>query len=187
MAKSRKSRSRKSNRRQKRGGALDGAPLNYALAGSWPSSQSLNQGADYFKYHEGQHGGQAPLSAIGAEMLPGGLVGPAHLAGLNKAYADIAGLPDMNGGRRRRHRSKKAKKGGRRHKKGTRRHCKNKSKKGGKRRKNRRTRRRGGAMGYAPFPSQGMLLSGNEYAQAGLNPEWQNAQEFDSAMLRQSM
>jgi hypothetical protein len=181
MPKSRKSRSR---RRQKRGGALDGAPLNYALAGSWPSSQSLNQGADYFKYHEGQHGGQAPLSAIGAEMLPGGLVGPAHLAGLNKAYADIAGLRDMNGGRRRRHRSKKAKKGGKRK---SIRHCKNKSKKGGKRRKHRRTRRRGGAMGYAPFPSQGMLLSGNQYAQAGLNPEWKNAQEFDSAMLRQSM
>lgn len=181
MPKSRKSRSR---RRQKRGGALDGSPLNYALAGSWPSTQSLNQGVDYFKYHEGQHGGQAPLSAIGAEMLPGGLVGPAHLTGLNKAYADIAGLRDMNGGRRRRHRSKKAKKGGKRK---SRRHRKNKSKKGGKRRKNRRTRRRGGAMGYAPFPSQGMLLSGNEYAQAGLNPEWQNAQEFDSAMMRQSM
>jgi hypothetical protein len=180
--------SRKSNRRRKRGGALDGAPLNYALAGSWPSSQSLNQGADYFKYHEGQHGGEAPLSAIGAEMLPGSLVGPAHLAGLNKAYADIAGLRDMNGGRRRRHRSKKAKKGGKR-RKCTRRHRKTQ---GGKRRKHgkrsrKHRRARGGAMGYAPFPSQGMLLSSNEYAQAGLNPEWKNAQEFDSAMARGSM
>jgi len=186
MTKSRKL--RKSRRRQRRrGGAqLEGAPLNYSLAGDYASNASMSQGQDFFKHHLGQHGGcaltGAPLSAIESSALDASLRGPAHLGGIDKAYADIAGLRDMNGGRRR-----KSKKGGRRHKRGSR--CrKNKSKKGGKRGKRyRRTRRRGGAMGYSPYPGQGMLLSGAEYAQAGLNPEWQNAQEFNSAMMRGSM
>jgi hypothetical protein len=138
---------------------------------------SLGQGADYFKYHVGQHGGVAPLSAIG-NTLPPELAGAAHLTGINKAYADIAGLKDgtsdpivaprvATGGRRRRH--KKSRKHSRKvHRKSY-----------------RNKRRNGGALGYAPFPSQGMLLkSAQQYAQAGLNPEWKTDVAFTDAKIR---
>jgi UDP-glucose 4-epimerase len=43
------------------------------------------------------------------------------------------------------------------------------------------------ALGYAPFPSAGMLLSSPKaYAQAGLNPEWKTAVEFTDAKIRES-
>ena len=170
---------RKTHKRNKRyrkhdGGLmrLDGAALSYSLAGSEASRASLGQGADYLKYHEGQHGGLnyangAPLSAITASTLPPSLAGPAMLNGLNKAYADVAGLSDQQGGRyRRTKRSKRSKKhGGTRH------------------------RKRGGSheLGFSPFPSTGMLLSEAQYSQAGLSPEYKNAVEFDSAMLRSAM
>ena len=32
-----------------------GAPVQYDLAGSWPSKMPLGQGEDFLKYHEGQH------------------------------------------------------------------------------------------------------------------------------------
>jgi hypothetical protein len=174
---------------------LEPAPLNYSLAGSDVSRASLGQGADFLKYHQGQHGGYhangAPMSAITASSLDDALRGPAHLAGLDKAFAAIAGLSDQQGGRRRR--SKRAKKHGKRSKKSGK--C---SKKGGKRSKKhgkrskkhtRRHRKRGGSheLEFAPFPSKGMLLSGAQYSQAGLNPEWKSAVEFDSAMQRSAM
>jgi len=178
MAKSRKY--GRTRRQRRRGGAVgtEGAPISYSLSNDCASRASRSQGGDYFKYHEGQHGGQAPLSAITNSSLPAALVGPARLNGLNQAYADIAGLQD--GGRRRRRSKKHAKKHGKKH-------SKKHGKKHGKKRSTRRTRRRGGALGYATFPSQGMLLSGAQYAQAGLNPEWKNSVEFDGAMLRQGM
>ena len=182
----------KQKRHRKHRGGLLGAPLNYSV-----ESQSLNQGQQFLDYHKGQHGGAvngAPLSAVTASALDGALRGPAHLAGLDKAYADIAGLSDQQGGRRRRSKRTKKhgkKKGGKRSKKHSKR-----SKKGGKRskkhsKKHGRTRRqkRGGAheLEFAPFPSKGMLLSGAQYSQAGLNPEWKSAVEFDSAMQRSAM
>ena len=182
----------KQKRHRKHRGGLLGAPLNYSL-----KSQSLNQGQQFLDYHKGQHGGYvangAPLSAVTASALDGALRGPAHLAGLDKAYADIAGLSDQQGGRRRY--SKRAKKHGKKHgKKHNKRSKKGgkRSKKGGKRsKKHGRTRRhkRGGAheLEFAPFPSKGMLLSGAQYSQAGLNPEWKRAVEFDSAMQRSAM
>ena len=46
-------------------------------------------------------------------------------------------------------------------------------------------RRRGGSMGYAPFPNKGMLLdSQREYTQAGLNPQWKTDVAFDLAAER---
>ena len=48
---------RRSTRRRGGADALSGAPVNYHLSGDWSSRMSLGQGADYFKYHEGQHGG----------------------------------------------------------------------------------------------------------------------------------
>lgn len=173
------SRKHKTHRRRthrRRGGM---APVNYHLSGSWPSRMSLGQGADYFKYHEGQHGGMAPLSAIG-ETLPAPLRGPAHIGGIDKAIADVRGLrdgPDAGamepvkvGGRRRKHR--KSHKRSHRNKRRT-----------VHRRKSHR--RRGGSLGYAPFPSSGMLLNSSKaYAQAGLNPEWKTDIAFTDAKIR---
>ena len=175
--------------RRREGGAdmLDGAPVGYHLSGSWPSQMSLGQGADYFKYHEGQHGGAltgAPLSAIVDSRLPEALRGPAHVGGIDKAIADVRGLSDgpvsaplavvqgaaqavKSGGRR------KSKKSGRRNK---------------KKKSARKNKKRGGAvLGYAPFPSPGMLLSSpTQYAQAGLNPQWKTDVAFDLSKVRDS-
>lgn len=185
-------RSRRSNRTRRtnrhRGGV---APVTYSLAGSWPSRMSLGQGEDYFKYHKGQHGGMgydsnmggAPLKAIVHSTLPENLRMAAHVGGIDKAIADVRPLKDPNqmGGRRR---SKR--RGSKRHGKkrgGAKRKCWGMSRR--KSNKNRRTRRRGGSMGYAPFPNKGMLLdSSREYAQAGLNPQWKTDVAFDLAKVR---
>ena len=180
--------------RRREGGAdiLGGAPVGYHLSGSWPSQMSLGQGADYFKYHEGQHGGSvftgAPLSAIDAR-LPEALRGPAHVGGIDKAIADVQGLSDgptapvavvqgavqavKTGGRHKRGHHGKSKKHGHKNKKGSR---------------ARRNKKRGGAvLGYAPFPSSGMLLSSpTQYAQAGLNPQWKTDVAFDLSKVRDS-
>ena len=191
----RKHSNRRHTRRNRRreGGAdmLAGAPVSYHLSGSWPSQMSLGQGADYFKYHEGQHGGAltgAPLSAIVDSRLPEALRGPAHVGGIDKAISDVRGLhdgPDMplavvqgaaqavkTGGRRKRGHHGKSKKHGRAHK--------------NKKKSARRNKKRGGAvLGYAPFPSSGMLLSSpTQYAQAGLNPQWKTDVAFDLAKIR---
>jgi hypothetical protein len=179
-------RTHKRRTHRRRGGA-EGAPVNYHLSGSWPSRMSLGQGADYFKYHEGQHGGAALgmgrfPEAVLSPGLPQELRGPAHIGGIDKAIADVAGLKDQAGGKRRRHRKTKSKKHSRKHsKKHSRKHSRKHSK------KHRKTirRRRGGSLGYAPFPSAGMLLSSPKaYAQAGLNPEWKTAVEFTDAKIR---
>ena len=186
MARARKRDTRKRRHRKRGGSNAVGAPTNYSLSNDWASRMSLGQGADFFKYHQGQHGGQAPLSAIDGSMLDPSLRASAHLAGLDKAYADIAGLHD--GGRRRSKRSKQSKRSKRSKKsKGGKRSKKSKRSKGCKGSKRRTRKSRGGNMGYAPFPSKGMLLDGNGYSQAGLNPEWKSAVEFDDAMMRQGM
>lgn len=173
---------RRSHRR--RGGM---ASVNYHLSGSWPSRMSLGQGADYFKYHEGQHGGGLSYGnfpeAVMDTGLPSALRGPAHIGGIDKAIADVRGLNDFpssnvpvtTGGKRRRHRKTNRKSRSRKH---TRKHL----------RKNRKIhRKRGGSLGYAPFPSAGMLLnSSKEYAQAGLNPEWKTDVAFTDAKIRET-
>jgi hypothetical protein len=131
---------------------------------------SMGQGADYFKYHEGQHGGNAPVDTIGKALISEDMVGSALQNGPLTALNDVRGLTDQNGGRRRR---------------------RNKRTKRNKRSRRRRSRRRGGgcggALGFAPFPSQGMLLDNpRAYAQAGLNPEWKTAVEFTDAQVRET-
>lgn len=177
------SRRRRTHRRRGGADALDGAPLKYHLAGSWPSRMSLGQGADYFKYHVGQHGGMnsdaniggAPLRAISHSMLPANLQMAAHTRGTLDALDYASKFTDQAGGRSRR-RSRHCKKHGKRHGK---KHCKS-------RRHRRRThRKRGGNMGYAPFPNKGMLLdSPSAYSQAGLNPQWKTDPAFDAAKVR---
>jgi hypothetical protein len=191
----RKTHRRKTHRRRG-GSALSGAPVNYHLSGDWSSRMSLGQGADYFKYHEGQHGGSALgmgkfPEAVMDPGLPQALRGPAHIGGLDKAFADVRGLRDApydtaptaptTGGKRRhsKHRKTHSKK----------KHTKSHSKKRSHSRKHRRTHRRsrGGSLGYAPFPSTGMLLSSpQQYAQAGLNPEWKTDVAFTDAKIRET-
>ena len=165
---------RHTRRTRRRGGAevFVGAPVESSLAGDWSSRMSQGQGADYLRYHQGQHGGGitgAPYpTAVMDSRLPGGMVASSMTSGLDKAIADVAGLRDMAGGRRTRGRRGRRTRG----------------------RRGRRTRggrrRRGGALGYAPNGSNTMLLSPSEYAQAGLNPEWTSAAEFTDAQIRQS-
>jgi len=175
---------RRSTRRRGGADALSGAPVNYHLSGSWPSQMSLGQGADYFKYHEGQHGGAAlgmgPFpEAVLSPGLPEALRGPAHIGGIDKAIADVRGLKDQAGGKRRKHR-KGTKKHGKSHKKHSKSHKKHSK-------SHRRHRRNGGALGYAPFPSSGMLLSSPKaYAEAGLNPEWKTDVAFTDAKIRET-
>jgi hypothetical protein len=135
---------------------------------------SLGQGQDFFKYHEGQHGGQAPFpGAVVDSSLPAALRGPAHLNGLDKAFVDIAGLKDQSGGKRRKMRGKKQ--------------AKRSTKKLRMTRRKRTMRKRGGSLGYAPVSMPGMLLSGpRAYAQAGLNPEWKTDIAFTDAKIRNS-
>jgi hypothetical protein len=174
----RKHKTHRKRTHRRRGGM---APVSYHLTGSWPSRMSLGQGADYFKYHEGQHGGGLSYGNFpGAVMdtgLPAALRGPAHIGGIDNAIADVRGLCDppncpttTTGGKRRKYR-----KSSKKH------HTIRKHSK-----KHRRTyRKRGGALGYASFPSSGMLLStSKEYAQAGLNPEWKTDVAFTQAKIR---
>lgn len=172
--KSRQSVSRKHHSRRKhshkrrtqhrrRGGS---APVQYSLAGSWSSEMSRGQGADFFNYHRGQHGGVAPLSEIGGQLISPEMRGPAHVGGIDKAILDVRGLKDQAGGKRKSRRNKSRKD-----------------------RRNKSRRSRGGAqLSGAPFPSQGMLLdSPKYYAQAGLNPEWRTDVAYDMAKMRQGM
>lgn len=181
---------RRSTRRRGGADALSGAPVSYHLSGSWPSKMSLGQGADYFKYHEGQHGGAALgmgafPGAVESSGLPSALRGPAHVGGIDKAIADVRGLCDPPncpgtdgvkvGGRRRKHRKS-------RHHKSHKRSHRNKRRTVNRKKSH---RRRGGSLGYSPFPSSGMLLSSPKaYAQAGLNPEWKTDVAFTDAKIR---
>ena len=206
---------RRTHRKRGGADALEGASVKYSLAGSWPSRMSLGQGQDYFKYHVGQHGGMtsdaniggAPLRAISDSMLPQNLRMAAHIDGLDKAidYSRQFKDPNQAGGRRRSHHCKKhGKKHCKCHKSHGKSHCHSKrsshskrhhskrhgkshrhSKRHGKTHHKRSHRKRGGNMGYAPFPNKGMLLdSPKEYAQAGLNPQWKTDVAFDMAEVR---
>jgi len=200
MKRTAKRKDRRTKRARRHGGAyaLDGAPVGYHLAGSWPSRMSLGQGADYFKYHVGQHGGALDMGpypgAVLDRGLPQSLRGPAMIGGIDKAINDVKGLCDppncpgttTGGKRHKKHKkSKKAKKSARKGK------GKSKSKSHKKARKTKRNKRnkksKGGSLGYAPFPSSGMLLNSSQaYAQAGLNPEWKTDVAFTDAKIRES-
>jgi len=178
---------RHSRRNTRRGGAmLQGAPLSYSLSDDWSSKMSQGQGGDYLKYHVGQHGGAylsgAPLSEISGSALPGDLRGPAHIGGIDKAVADVAHLKDQAGGRR-----KKSKKNGGRRKSSKKNGGRRKSH-GARKSRSRRSKKRGGALGYAPFGGSSMLLNSTGYQQAGLNPEYvTGGVERQMAQVREAM
>jgi hypothetical protein len=196
MAKSRRNRRSMKRRgsRRMRGGQ---APVNYSNPG--PMNLNLNQGQQFLKMHENQHGGSLNTSGAypgvvtQASVLPGDLVASAKLAPLNasfdyiKQFGPSSDNPNLRGGRRRRRSSKKSRKG----RKGSRKSRKQRGGLyrvgGGRRRKgskkSRKTRKhRGGAYAEMRFPmsvgDEGkMLLPPSLEAQAGLNKEWTLAKD----------
>jgi hypothetical protein len=115
-------------------------------------------------------------------VLPGALRGPAGLNGLDMAFSDIKGMRDppydgpMMGGKRRKRRK---------HGKHCKTHKKSKHNKCNKKSSKKRRHSRGGSLGYAPFPSQGMLLDSEKaYADAALRPEWKTGVEIMDARIR---
>lgn len=162
----------------------------------WASKMSMGQGGDYLKYHVGQHGGAALVGADLSHdsMLPSQLRASAHLAGIDRAIAEVQHYKDQAGGRRKRRGSKRSKRSGSKRSKRSGHKRSKRSKRSSKRSKRskrsshkRRThRRRGGALGYAPFSAKEMLLSPSEYQQAGLNPHWRDV-ETDAAKVRNGL
>lgn len=121
MAKSRRShrsrKSRKGRSRRMRGGQ---APVNYSNPG--PMNLNMEQGKQFLKFHENQHGGALNTSGAypgvveQASVLPSSLVASAKLTGLNESFDYIKQFgpssdnPNLRGGRRRRRGSRKSRK-----------------------------------------------------------------------------
>ncbi len=166
-------RRRRNTRRQNMmGGGLQLTPMDLkdtSMMG--PSKMSVAQGMDFFGYHAKQHGGAAPVGSTG--VLEDGLRGYAHLAPLDKAYSEIAGLRDQSGGRRRRRAA--SRKGRKARKSATR-----------KQRKGRKgTRKMRGGMrelGSMPVDAPGMLLPPSlaRAALSNMNQEWKLAENPSS-------
>ena len=181
----RKSRKRSSRRnRRRRGGAITPASLNSSLAGSWSSRMSAGQGADFFKYHQGQHGGMAPVGAItsGSSLTDPAMRSAAMLGSIDKSMQEIAHMRDAQTGGSKKRKSK----GGSKKRKSKGGSHKRKSK-GGLTRRRRRTHG-GGSASPAPFTgASGMLLSTSEYEKAGLHGGWKTDPAFDAARSRDTM
>ena len=149
--------SRKNTRRNNmRGGfvTLDGSNVTNTSMNS-ASNLSLEQGKDYSSIHENQHGGVAPVGEQG--LLDDSLRSSAHLAPLDRSFAEISGMSDQAGGRRRRNRKGR------------------KSMKSRKSRKSRRSmRRRSMRGGVMSVDAPTTLLTGDDLKGAveGMNPEW---------------
>jgi hypothetical protein len=145
-----------------------------------PTKESIAQGVDFFGYHSKQHGGAAPVGTTG--VLESNLRGYAHLAPLDKAYADIAGLKDQAGGRRRKGRKASSRKGRKTGRKATRKQQGGRKTATRKGRKGRKTTRkqRGGMreLGSMPVDAPGMLLppSLGRVALSNMNQEWKLAE-----------
>ena len=176
-----KSSRRHPSRRRHYGGV---ASVNQRDDMSWSSKVSMGQGADFLKYHTGQHGGAALVGApLGGEpaLLPSHLHEAAGQSGTYRALAEIAGMRDQAGGRRRRRskRTKKAKKSKKSKKHHSRKHA-------SKKRVTRR-RRGGASINFSPYPAAGHLLSAMDQSKAGLSGGWENGIEAQMARQRASM
>lgn len=203
-------RNRRNNMRQNMYGGSELAPVDYS--NPEPMALSLAQGRQYDEFHKNQHGGAfsgGPYpGAVTDSSLPADLRASAHLLPLDKAFADVRGLTDQQGGRkrkassRRRAASRKNRKASRKNRKASRKGSKSrasgknrkasrKSRKASRKdRKSRNSARKsrkyrgglyrwgGGALGSMSVEDSGkMLLSPQQVAQAGLNPEWKLAED----------
>lgn len=163
---------RKTHRRMRGGFA---APVGYS--NPLPMGQSLQQGIEFAKYHEKQHGGSSlamgPYPGAVTAGAFGGEIAAAHQLPLKASYEYISQFgpeADLKGGaRRRRKTSRKDRKASRKQRGGLYRW-------GGGARKY-----RGGAYAEMRFPmpvsDEGkMLIPEGLRQQAGLNPEWKLAE-----------
>lgn len=180
-------RNRRNNMRQNMYGGSELAPVDYS--NPEPMALSLAQGRQYDEFHKNQHGGVfsgGPYpGAVTDSSLPGDLRASAHLLPLDKAFADVRGLTDQQGGRKARKVSRKSRKASRKGRKASRKGSKSRA--SGKSRKASRKSRKyrgglyrwgGGALGSMSVEDSGkMLLSPQQVAQAGLNPEWKLAED----------
>jgi hypothetical protein len=136
-----------------------------------PQKLSVAQGGQFAELTRNMHGGMGPFpGAVTDNVLPQNLQASARLVGLNNSFDYIKGMKDVAGGRRRSRRRSVRR---------TRRKGSRKSRRSN-RRSSRRSARRGGALGYAPSDAPGMLLDAAATARAGLNPEWQLAENPNS-------
>lgn len=162
----RSSRKNRTNRRNRMYGGMNLAPqdINDTSMMS-PQKLSVAQGGQFTELTRNMHGGMGPFpGAVTDNVLPQNLQASARLVGLNNSFDYIKGMKDVAGGRRRsRRKSRKNRRSSRKN-----------------RRSSRRSARRGGALGYAPSDAPGMLLDAAATARAGLNPEWQLAENPNS-------
>ena len=185
MANSRNNRSRK-NRRNLRGGQ---APLNWNSASVMPVA--LAQGNQFAEFHQGQHGGMSPYpGGVVNSMLPADLADSARVSSTMEAYKEISGMQD--GGRRKNRKvSRKNRKNRRNGASRKSRKNRRKNRRNGASRKNRKTCRTQNGGDFVRWGGGGlnlvdsalsyddvskMLISPEAQAQAGLHPEWKDAQ-----------
>ena len=162
-------RANRTNRRNRMYGGMNLAPqdINDTSMMS-PQKLSIAQGGQFAELTRNMHGGMGTFpGAVTDNVLPQNLQASARLVGLNNSFDYIKGMKDVAGGRRRRRSVRRTRR------KGSRKGRKN-------RRSSRRSARRGGALGYAPSDAPGMLLDSAATARAGLNPEWQLAENPNS-------
>ena len=165
-------RANRTNRRNRMYGGMNLAPqdINDTSMMS-PQKLSIAQGGQFAELTRNMHGGMGPFpGAVTDNVLPQNLQASARLVGLNNSFDYIKGMKDVAGGRRRRRSVRRTRRKGRKNRRSSRKN----------RRSSRRSARRGGALGYAPSDAPGMLLDAAATARAGLNPEWQLAENPNS-------
>ena len=153
-------RANRTNRRNRMYGGMNLAPqdINDTSMMS-PQKLSIAQGGQFAELTRNMHGGMGPFpGAVTDNVLPQNLQASARLVGLNNSFD------------RRRRSVRRTRRKGRKNRRSSRKN----------RRSSRRSARRGGALGYAPSDAPGMLLDAAATARAGLNPEWQLAENPNS-------
>lgn len=139
-----------------------------------PQRVSVEQGNQFADLTKSMHGGMGTYpQSVTESALPQPLHASARLLALDQSFNDIKGMRDpyQGGARRKSRKGRKGRKGRKASRKATR-----------KGRKSRRNRRQNGgaALGYAEVNSPGMLLTPEQTARAGLNPEWRMAEDPNS-------
>jgi len=140
--KNRKNRKASRKNRSRRNNLYGGqAPVNWSNPG--PMGQSLAQGVDFEKHHEGQHGGMGPYpGSVMSSSLPSDLAASARINPTLNAYAQIRGLSDQAGGRKSRRNSRKSRRNSRKNRRNSRKNRRNSRKNRRNSRKNRRNSRK---------------------------------------------
>ena len=179
---------RRASRRNRRNNYVGGYAANNASPQELndtsmmsPERLSVAQGNQFADLTKNMHGGMGTYpQSVTDSVLPQPLHASARLLALDQSYNAIKGLRDdyQGGARRKRRASRKSRKASRKSRKASR-----KSRKASRKsRRSRRNRRQNGgaALGYSEVSAPGMLLTPEQTARAGLNPEWKLAEDANS-------